>query len=150
MSAIVREISMCSSARAHQHANGVPLAECGRRKKGTLHPEDAALGRSRGGLTTMFHVACDGKGHPFLVLITAGHRHDSTHIKPFLNGIWVPRFKGRRRPCKRPDRVIAVKGYSYERCRRRRGIGPYHPDQRDQRAHHAATPRRPLAFDAVT
>ena len=31
-------------------------------KSGVSHPEDEALGRSRGGLTTKLHLACDGRG----------------------------------------------------------------------------------------
>jgi hypothetical protein len=31
-----------------------------------------ALGRSRGGLTTKLHLACDGKGRPLSVLVKPG------------------------------------------------------------------------------
>lgn len=33
-------------------------------QKGGIHPFDEALGRSRGGLSTKVHLACDGKGRP--------------------------------------------------------------------------------------
>ena len=36
--------------------------EARRHKKGVEHPEDEALGRSRGGLSTKVHLACDGRG----------------------------------------------------------------------------------------
>ena len=39
-----------------------PQAGTRRRKKGVEHPEDEALGRSRGGLSTKVHLACDGRG----------------------------------------------------------------------------------------
>jgi transposase len=126
------------------------LAESGRRKKGVQHPADEGLGRSRGGLTTKFHLACDGKGRPLCVVITPGHRHDSTQLEPVLAGIRVPRPGGRGRPRTRPERLIADKGYSYPRCRRllrQRHIPHTIPERRDQRARRAMRPGRPLAFD---
>lgn len=84
------------------------------------------------------------------MVITAGHRHDSTQLGPVLDGIRVPRPSGRGRPRTRPDRLIADKGYSYPRCRqllRVRGIPHTIPERRDQRARRAALPGRPLAFD---
>ncbi len=35
-----------------------------RPKEGDPHSQNEALGRSRGGLTTKIHLACDGKGRP--------------------------------------------------------------------------------------
>jgi transposase len=70
-----------------------------------------------------------------------------------VTGIRVPRPGGRGRPRTRPDRIIADKGYSYARCRewlRRRQIPHTIPERRDQRAHRAARPGRPLAFDKTT
>ncbi|WP_407700179.1 transposase [Streptomyces liliifuscus] len=54
-------------------------------------PDDRALGRSRGGLTTKIHLACDGKGRPLAVLVTPGQRHDSICARPLLERIRVPR-----------------------------------------------------------
>src|SRR5262249_126739 len=112
--------------RAHQHAAGArrqsskadPVA-------GVTHPIDEALGRSRGGLTTKLHLACDGRGRPLAVVVTPGQRHESAQLGAVLDAIRVPRPGGRGRPRKRPDHVIADKGYGYEHCRRllrRRGI----------------------------
>jgi transposase len=123
---------------------------CSPRYKGIVHPRDEGLGRSRGGLTTKFHLACDGKGRPLSVVITAGQRHDSTQLVAVLEGIRVPRPGGRGRPRTRPDHVIADKGYSYGRCRRwlrRHQIPHTIPERRDQRARRATQPGRPLAFD---
>lgn len=95
-------------------------------------------------------MACDGKGRPLSIVITAGQRHDSTQLEPVLAGIRVPRPGGRGRPRTRPDRLIADKGYSYPRCRRllrRRGIPHTIPQRSDQRAQRAARPGRPLVFD---
>ena len=83
------------------------------------------------------------------MVITPGHRHDSTQLEPVLAGIRVPRPGGRGRPRTRPDRVIADKGYSYPRCRRllrARQIPHTIPERRDQRARRATRPGRPLDF----
>jgi len=62
-----------------------------RRKKGVVHPQDEALGRSRGGLTSKIHLACDGKGRPLSIVVTAGQGHESTQLAPLLEAIEVPR-----------------------------------------------------------
>jgi transposase len=84
------------------------------------------------------------------IVITPGQRHDSTQLAPVLDGIRVPRPSGRGRPRRRPDHVIADKGYSYPRCRlwlRRRQIPHTIPERCDQQARRATRPGRPLAFD---
>jgi transposase len=84
------------------------------------------------------------------VVLTPGQRHDSTQLEAILDGIRVPRPGGRGRPRKRPDHLIADRGYSYARCRqalRRRGIPHTIPERRDQRARRAQRPGRPLQFD---
>jgi hypothetical protein len=105
---------------------GVAAAE-----KGGAEPvAGEALGRSRGGLTTKVHLACEGKGRPLAVVVSEGQRHDSTQLEPVLDRIRVPRQSpaGRRkrgRPRKRPQRLLLDKGYAYPKCRkalRRRGI----------------------------
>ncbi|WP_430381364.1 transposase [Streptomyces arenae] len=50
-------------------------------------PDDHALGRSRGGLTTKIHLACDGRGRPLAVMLTAGQRHDGVCARPLLERI---------------------------------------------------------------
>lgn len=67
---------------------GAP-ARGGRSKKGD--PPNAAaaregLGRSRGGLTTKLHAACDALGNPIRVLLTPGQRHDITQAEALLGG----------------------------------------------------------------
>ena len=104
-------------------------------------------------MTSKVHLACDGNGQPLSIVITPGHRHDSTQLAPVLDGIRVPRPGGRGRPRTRPDRLIADKGYSYPRCRqllRQRQIPhtiPQRREQRAQRAQRASRPGRPLTFD---
>ncbi|MBL1120646.1 transposase [Streptomyces sp. 110] len=70
-----------------------PARRLHRTKKGQLRtdePDDHALGRSRGGLTSKIHLACDGKGRPLAILITPGQRHDSVCAHPLLERIRVP------------------------------------------------------------
>ncbi len=84
------------------------------------------------------------------MVLTAGQVHESTQLEPVLDAIRVPRPGGRGRPRKRPDHLIADKGYSYQTCRtllRRRGIPHTIPERRDQRERRARRPGRPLAFD---
>ncbi|MGW4516181.1 transposase [Streptomyces sp. NPDC004393] len=91
------------------HRSRPPARRRHRSKRGQHRqdePDDHALGRSRGGLTTKIHLACDGKGRPLAVLLTAGQRHDSVCARPLLERIRVPRT-GRGRPRCRPDHVIA-------------------------------------------
>ena len=139
--------------RAHQHAAGARRcpseADCAAH---VTHPVDEALGRSRGGLTTKLHVACDGRGRLLSVILTPGQRHESTQLGAVLDAIRVPRPGGRGRPRKRPDHLIADKGYSYPSARRllrRRGIPHTIPPRQDQRQRRVARRGRPLAFDAA-
>ncbi|MEU6682865.1 IS5 family transposase [Streptomyces sp. NPDC046832] len=137
--------------RAHQHA-----AATGRKGGGAGdEPDDHALGRPRGGLTTKIHLACDGKGRPLAILVTPGQRHDGVCARPLLERIRVPRT-GRGRPRCRPDRVIADKAYSSRGFRaylRKRGIAHTIPEKTDQRRHrlrHGCHGGRPAGFDRET
>jgi transposase len=109
---ITWDVSVDSTvARAHQHAAGA-------RKRGDLQaeppggvqdePADHGLGRSRGGLTTKIHLACEQRQKPLSVVITAGQRGDSPQFQVVPGRIRVPR-PGRGRPRTRPDRVLADK-----------------------------------------
>ncbi|WP_184829849.1 IS5 family transposase [Streptomyces griseomycini] len=134
--------------RAHQHA-----AATGRKGGGTGdEPDDHVLGRSRDGLTTKTHLACDGKGRPLAILVTPGQRHDSVCARPLLERIRVPRPGPGRLHC-RPDQVIADKVYS-SRCfrayLRKRGIAhtiPEKTDQRRNRLRRGGHGGRPPGFD---
>ncbi|MFF3420663.1 IS5 family transposase [Streptomyces sp. NPDC002698] len=135
--------------RAHQHS-----AATGRKggSTGRTNRNDHALGRSRGGLTTKIHLACDGRGRPLAVLPTPGQRHDSICARPLLERIRVPRI-GRGRPRCRPDQVVADKAYSSRGFRtylRKRGIACTVAEKTDQKRHrHNRGHRggRPPAFD---
>ncbi len=116
-----------------------------------MNPDDEALGRSKGGFSTKLHLACDGKGRPLSVLLTPGQRHGSTQLVGLLDAVRVARPEGSSgRPRKRPARLIADRGYSYESCRellRRRGIPHTIPERRDQKERREGRPGRRPGFD---
>ncbi|NKQ25163.1 transposase [Streptomyces galbus] len=62
-----------------------------RRQRGL---EERGLGRSRGGLTSKIHRACDGRGRPLPFAVTAGIRNDCTQAEAVIDEIRVTR----RRP----------------------------------------------------
>jgi transposase len=97
------------------------------------------------------HLSCDGKGRPLSVIVTAGQRNDGAQLFAVLDAIRVPRIGGGR-PRKRPDRLLADRGYGkglYRRELRTRGIPHTIPEERsDHRQRRAERPGRPLSFDA--
>ncbi|MEU0404810.1 IS5 family transposase [Streptomyces sp. NPDC006197] len=141
-------------SRAHQHAAGA-------RKKGPATGDELedpagpsagqALGRSRGGLTTKLHLACDGRGLPLAVVVTPGNVNDSTVFDTVMDELRVSRV-GAGRP-RRPNAVIADKAYSSRAIRqvlRRRGIQAVIPERADQKANRLRRGKaggRPPAFD---
>ena len=157
---ITWDVSVDSTvARAHQHAAGA-------RRRGDLQaeppggvadePADHGLGRSRGGLTTKVHLACEQGQKPMSVVITAGQRGDSPQFQVVLGRIRVPR-PGRGRPRTRPGRVLADKAYGSRANRaylRRRGIRCTIPEKADQsataRPGAATVAARPLSTPKTT
>jgi transposase len=111
-----------------------------------------ALGRSRGGLSTKIHLAVDGRGRPLSILLTAGQAGDNPQLLNVLDAIAV-HSGGPGRPRKRPDMLIADKGYAHDSTRaalRRRGIAHTIPERADQIARRAAKGSaggRPPTFD---
>ncbi len=89
-------------------------------------------------------------------MVTAGNINDTTMLSAVLDAIVVPRNgrPGRRR--RRPDRVLADKGYSSRANRnllRRRGIAHTIPEPKDQKAHRTrrgSKGGRPTGFDWET
>ena len=128
-------------------------AERAGRKKGVSHPEDEALGRSRGGLTTKLHLCGTAGGRPLSVVVIPGQHHESTKPGAALDAIRVAHPAGLPgRPRKRPERLLADRGYSYLRCRellRRCRIPHTIPERLDQKQRRAGRPGRPPAFDAA-
>ena len=144
-------------SRAHQHAAGA--RRDGHRQKEPpggvqAEPADHGLGRSRGGLTTKTHLACEQGRKPLAIVITAGQRGDSPQFVRVLDKIRVKRVGGGR-PRTRPDRVLADKAYTSRGNRahlRARGIKACIPSKADQDAHRKAKGSkggRPPTFDPL-
>jgi transposase len=126
-------------ARAHQHAAGArSRPDLQKEPPGGIgtEPVDHALGRSRGGLTTKVHLACEQGQKLLSMVLTAGQCGDSPQFVAVLAAIRVPRLAGGR-PRTRPDRVLADKAYTSVANRnhlRRRGIKATIPSKADQDA----------------
>ncbi|QOC92233.1 IS5 family transposase [Micromonospora craniellae] len=142
--------------RAHQHAAGARRGSHTQVEppggSSAAEPADHALGRSRGGLTTKLHLACEQGRMVLAFVITGGQRGDSPQFTTVLDRIRVPRL-GVGRPRCRPQRVLADKAYSSKANRgylRRRGIGcviPVKADQAANRRKKGSAGGRPPAFD---
>ncbi|MFF9914933.1 IS5 family transposase [Streptomyces sp. NPDC013457] len=132
--------------RAHQHAAGA-------RPKGApaSDPDDHALGRSRGGLTTKIHLAADSRCRPLAFVITPGQAGDAPAFAHVMARLRVPRPIGRPRIT--PELVLADKAYSSRAIRshlRRRGMRAVIPQPADQTANRkrlGSRGGRPPAFD---
>jgi transposase len=145
------------TSRAHQHAAGARTdGHLQKEPPGGVHdePADHGLGRSRGGLTTKTHLACEQGQKILSMVVTAGHRGDSPQFVPVLRRIRVTRLGvGRPRTC--PDLVLADKAYTSRGNRaylRKRGIKACIPSKKDQDAHRKAKGSRggrPPKFDKV-
>ncbi|MEV6537111.1 IS5 family transposase [Streptomyces sp. NPDC051639] len=72
------------------------------------------------------HLIVDGQGIPLAVSLTGGNRNDVTQLLPLLDKI--PPVAGRvGRPRRRPDALLADRGYDHDKYRRllwARGIRP--------------------------
>ncbi|MGW5652776.1 transposase [Streptomyces humi] len=109
-------------ARVHQHAVGA------RKKRGGLR--DPVLGRSRGGLTSKVHLACEGVGRRLGFTVTGGNTNGCTQFTTVMEAVRVP-GTGPGPPRVRPSHVLGDKGYSFRVIRswlRRRGISHTIPD----------------------
>lgn len=149
---VLAQVSVDSgTARAHVHAAGAR-----RDSISTVagEPDDHALGRSRGGWSTKFHLAVTHRRRVIAHRITAGHDGDSPQFIPLLDSIRIRRH-GPGRPRTRPGRVLADKAYSSRGNRSylaRRGIKATIPIKADQATHRRARGRsggRPPAFDPI-
>nr|WP_264371158.1 IS5 family transposase [Azotobacter chroococcum] len=108
-------------------------------------PQHQCLGRSRGGLTTKLHLACDSNGYPLAVMLSPGQDADSRYFMPLLEQISLPGSQGR--PRKRCRYVLADKGYDSESLRHycdRYGMKPIIPLRK---MHRKPRPGLPRLFD---
>ena len=154
---IIWDVSVDSTVcRAHQHAAGARRDGAAQKQPPggvQFEPADHGLGRSRGGLTSKVHLACEHGQRPLALIVTAGQRGDSPQFVPVLEAIRVPRL-GAGRPRTKPDLVRADKAYCSKANRaylRRRGIRATIPERRDQiagRKRRGRSGGRPPHFDA--
>jgi transposase len=132
---ITWDISVDSTiVRAHQHAAGARHHPQRQREPPGPEPADHGLGRSRGGLSTKIHLACEQGRKPLSIVLTPGQAGDSPQFTAVLDAIRVART-GRGRPRTRPDRVLADKAYSSRANRaylRRHKIAATIPEPSDQ------------------
>ncbi len=86
-------------------------------------------------------------------MLTAGNINDTVMFSAVLDAIVVPRNGRPGRPRRRPDRVLADKGYSSRANRnllRSRGIAHTIPEPKDQKANRTrrgSKGGRPVGFD---
>ncbi|WP_456294371.1 IS5 family transposase [Streptomyces chartreusis] len=80
----------------------------------------AKTGRSpvdRGRTGSKHHLITDATGIPLAATLTGGNRNDFTQLIPLLQA--VPPVRGKRgRPRRRPDVVLADRGYDHDKYRR--------------------------------
>lgn len=100
--------------RLHCRTSNPGLIRC-REKRGFEEPQDHALGRSRGGLTTKIHMLCDANGVPLRFLLSGGQASDIAYAQPLLDQACIPSLRGR--PRKRCRWLLADKGYDAEALR---------------------------------
>ena len=54
-------------------------------------PDDHAIGRSRGGLSTKIHSLVDGKGRPLVLLVAPGQGGDAPMFTHLMNELKIKR-----------------------------------------------------------
>lgn len=128
---------------------------CGRGRKKSLkrypdEPVDHALGRSKGGFGSKFHVVTDGLGTPLAIEVTAGQVHESTRAESVIGQavsclIGRRRKQGKRRS--KPRKLAGDKAYSVQRLRdwlSEQNVIPVIPHKDNEKAKHDPA----VVFDA--
>jgi len=119
-------------------------------KKAADEPDDHAIGRSRGGLTTKIHALTDQRQAPVMVRLTAGQAGDNPELMPLLDDHAAARKQ--QGASGRDFRLLGDKAYSHPSTRialRSRRIKHTIPERSDQLAHRKAKGSgggRPPAF----
>ncbi|WP_217496576.1 IS5 family transposase [Glutamicibacter creatinolyticus] len=149
------EVSVDSTInRAHQHATNLPRHTGGSSSYKNLltEPEDHAIGRSRGGLSTKIHALVDGNRRPLVLLLGPGQSGDAPMFQNLLDSLKVQK-PGPGAARKRPVRAMADKAYSSKAIRhylRARGIQCVIPEREDQKANRlrrGSAGGRPVTYD---
>jgi transposase len=93
-------------------------------EKGGSETGPSPVDRGRAG--SKHHLLVDATGIPLAFCLTGGNRHDVTQLIPLLER--VPAVAGLPgRPRRRPDELVADRGYDYDKYRRllrARGVRP--------------------------
>src|SRR5690606_7980271 len=139
-------------AKGQQPQDGQAGAERRRlRRRRRARLKAAALGRSRGGLTSKVHLSADRRCRPLSFVLTPGQAGDSPQFRAVLAGIKV---RGRiGRPRTRPGAVAADKAHSsranraYLRRRHIRAVIPEKADQAANRKKRGSRGGRPISHD---
>ena len=109
-------------------------------EKGGSETGPSPVDRARNG--SKHHLLVDATGIPLAWTVTGGNRHDVTQLIPLLDR--VPAVAGRPgRPRRRPDTLVADRGYDYDKYRRllrQRGIKPVIARRRPSTAPDSARP----------
>jgi len=97
------------------------VVACGRRlqpcagEKGGSETGPSPVDRARNG--SKHHLLVDATGIPLAWTVTGGNRNDVTQLIPLVER--VPPVRGRvGRPRRRPERVLADRGYDHDKYRR--------------------------------
>jgi Transposase DDE domain len=112
----------------------------------------AALGRSRGGLTSKIHLAADESCRPLCFIPTAGQAGDRPQFTRFPDAVRITR-PAPPRPLTRPAAVAGDKAYSskanraYLRHRQITAVTPIKTDQAAARKRKGRAGGRPPNFD---
>jgi transposase len=72
------------------------------------------------------HLICDATGVPLAITLTGGQRNDVTQLLPLLDGVGPVAGKPGR-PRQRAERLLADRGYDFDKYRRllwQRGVKP--------------------------
>ncbi len=133
-------------------ATRLPQGALSNYKKAADEPDDHAIGRSRGGLTTKIHALTDAREAPVAVRLTAGQAGDNPQLVPLLDD-----YAGACRDLGVSGNdfgLLADKAYSHPstrtelRCRRIKHNIPERSDQIARRKAKGSAGGRPPAFDA--
>jgi transposase len=122
-------------------------------KKAPDEPDDHAIGRSRGGLTTKIHALTDQREAPVMVRLTAGQAGDNPQLVGLLDDYAAAcQHQG---VSGRDFGLLADKAYSHPstrtelRSRRIKHTIPERSDQIARRKAKGSAGGRPPAFDAA-
>jgi transposase len=139
-------------ARGRRRAQGAPWNDKNPRRRQD-EPDDHAIGRSRGGLTSKTHALVDGKGRLLCCSVSPGQAGDSPVLPELLAELRVnSHLPGRSRTT--PISLCGDKAYSSRGHRallRSRGIRAVIPEPADQvanRKRRGCAGGRPVSFDA--